>query len=251
MPMHRLGAECSVPVVTWVERDPPRIGEDLRSPTESPGALRADRRRTDLRGRLPSPSGLRAAVDAHRSQPADNYTRTGQHGRRRYVRPLWIVCARADQDRVRGLATTGQAVRVGVQVSVIRATLDTDAGPAGHQRLGSPAVGEIRMLQMRALQSVEQRRVDAVEETCGGLRSVWIRCPTRRRRCASRWTATQSWMSDSPGTRRNRCHAPAFGDGSACRTSRRNRLGSQFLPPRTERRCLSSRRRCGHNAARP
>ena len=56
------------------------------------------------------------------------------------------------------LAITGQAVWVGVQVSAIRATLDTDVYRLDIlERLGSPAVGEIRMLQMRALQSVEQR----------------------------------------------------------------------------------------------
>lgn len=69
------------------------------------------------------------------------------------------------------LAITGQALWVGMQVSAIRATLDTDVYRLDIlERLGSPAVGEIRMLQMRALQSVEQRRVDAVEATCGGLK---------------------------------------------------------------------------------
>jgi GAF domain len=56
------GRVLGATVVTWDERDPPPIGEDLRSLMEFARSICVQiAAALDLRGRLPSPLGLRAA----------------------------------------------------------------------------------------------------------------------------------------------------------------------------------------------
>jgi hypothetical protein len=69
------------------------------------------------------------------------------------------------------LAIVGQALWNGHQIGSMRARVDNNERRVELlERVGSPAVGEVRVLQMRALQSVDQRRIDALEAVVAALR---------------------------------------------------------------------------------